>query len=199
MRLPLCIRSRIDKTSSPFGCWLWIGGTHIYGQVWYGGKMWMAHRLIWALLKGPIPKHKKVLHDCPGGDNTRCCNPDHLWLGTQKQNVADMVAKGRQARGTRHGSKTHPERMNQPKGDQHWTRLHPEWLARGDQNGSRTHPERLVQGVDVSLAKLTEADVRVIRKRYSTKVTTHAIIAADYSVSAGAIRSIVTGKTWRHI
>ena len=57
--------------------------------------MGRAHRVAWVLYRGKIPRGKKVLHRC---DNPPCCNPEHLFLGTQADNVADMVTKGRRAR-----------------------------------------------------------------------------------------------------
>lgn len=68
-----------------------------YGQVWYEGKVWKASRVAWLLTHGPIPDGVRVLHNCPGGDNPACCNPDHLFLGSQSDNVRDMMAKGRNA------------------------------------------------------------------------------------------------------
>lgn len=54
----------------------------------------MAHRLAWEFSKGPIPEGLQVLHKC---DNRKCCNPSHLFLGTQKDNIQDMISKGRKA------------------------------------------------------------------------------------------------------
>lgn len=77
-------------------CWEWQatknwGG---YGQV-RKGKMVLAHRVAWELIFGPIPNEMNVLHKC---DNRACCNPNHLFLGTNQDNVNDRVAKGRSAR-----------------------------------------------------------------------------------------------------
>ena len=51
-----------------------------------------SHRYAWELWEGPIPNGMNVLHRC---DNRRCCNPAHLFLGTQQENMLDMYAKGR--------------------------------------------------------------------------------------------------------
>lgn len=63
-----------------------------YGQVRHESKTWLAHRLAWYLEKGPIPSNMCVLHTC---DNPPCVNVEHLFLGTQKDNMKDMVQKGR--------------------------------------------------------------------------------------------------------
>ena len=65
------------------------------------GKTTTTHRLAWQIAHGPIPEGMFVLHKC---DNPPCCNPDHLFLGTNKDNMDDRSNKQRQARGSRMGS-----------------------------------------------------------------------------------------------
>jgi hypothetical protein len=80
------------------GCWLWIAGKR--GHYGYGGinctddphNAISAHKASWILHYGPIPEGMCVLHWC---DNPPCVRPDHLWLGTHAENMADMVKKGR--------------------------------------------------------------------------------------------------------
>lgn len=76
------------------GCWLWHGlrTERGYGVVTYHGLFWRAHRLAWTLVYGPIAKGLVICHSC---DTPSCVRPDHLFVGTQKQNIQDAVSKGR--------------------------------------------------------------------------------------------------------
>jgi hypothetical protein len=94
--LPLSERlSRHSVVSD--GCWGWSGKVNSsgYGIVFFGGRWVGAHRAAWVLANGEIPAELHVLHTC---DNRKCTNPDHLFLGTNADNVADKVSKGRQHR-----------------------------------------------------------------------------------------------------
>jgi hypothetical protein len=85
--------SEISET----GCWVWGRTTSSgYGCLTVERKSVRAHRLMYALSHGLDERElAEVCHDCPGGDNPRCINPEHLFLGTHGDNVRDMVAKGR--------------------------------------------------------------------------------------------------------
>lgn len=90
-------------------CWLWTGAKYPrgYGQFWLEGKKVPAHRAV-LILHGVDLADKVVCHHC---DIPSCVRPDHLFVGTQSDNIRDMYAKGRDntpAGATHHhGSKTH--------------------------------------------------------------------------------------------
>ena len=106
----------VDKSD---GCWTWNRSRYQsgYGAVCVGdgpGRMDSTHRVAWRLAKGPIPRGMHVLHRC---DNRICVRPDHLFLGTNDDNIADMRAKGRNVdppthRGaSHHNAKLDPEKV----------------------------------------------------------------------------------------
>lgn len=74
-------------------CWGWRGTTRDgYGRTHFKGRLENANRIAWILANGPIPRGIFVLHTC---DNRPCCNPNHLFLGTNVDNMRDMAIKGR--------------------------------------------------------------------------------------------------------
>ena len=91
------IQDDIESAYEPVtetGCWIWMRSRDPrgYGQLGVDGKITRAHRHFYATYVGPIPEEMFVLHKC---DIPACVNPTHLFLGTQADNMSDMVAKGR--------------------------------------------------------------------------------------------------------
>jgi hypothetical protein len=81
----------------PSGCWEWTGSkdAHGYGRLNIKSRSassLLAHRIAYEVANGPIPAGAAVCHSC---DNPPCCNPAHLWLGSQSDNLRDASAKGR--------------------------------------------------------------------------------------------------------
>jgi hypothetical protein len=85
---------RLDGTSDPGSCWHFTGWLDKdgYGVLIAHRRHQRAHRVAWALTHGPIPDGLLVLHTC---DRPGCCNPRHLYLGTQADNMADMIDRDR--------------------------------------------------------------------------------------------------------
>lgn len=106
-KTPIGLRLKRSFDVDPEGCWIWNkvalkGG---YGRIRIDDKMVLAHRASYENFVGPIPEGHQVLHRC---DKPSCINPSCLFLGTQVDNMADMVAKGRQVRAN--AVKTHCKR-----------------------------------------------------------------------------------------
>jgi hypothetical protein len=82
------------NSDGPNGCWIW-GGCRSkggYGTISIDNKELYVHRVIYERTHGPIPAGMCICHTC---DNPACCNPDHLFVGTHKDNVHDAMRKGR--------------------------------------------------------------------------------------------------------
>lgn len=108
------LRETIESWAIPepnSGCWLWLGALTPSGYGTLNAKKFgistnRANRIAFMAFNGPmIPDGMQACHKC---DNPACVNPNHLWLGTMKENNDDKIRKGRDARGLRQGTHTMP-------------------------------------------------------------------------------------------
>lgn len=158
-----------NRVTKGVGCWQWTGPKDRgYGIIIFNGHRVRAHRYSYELHFGASPGRLFVCHRC---DNPSCVRPDHLFLGTQLDNMQDMARKGR-----------------------HWRKNHPEWAY----HGPMPHPERCARGERHGRAKVNAELVRAFRRDVAAGETRVAV-AKKYGVHRAIVYSVISGKTWAHV
>ena len=168
--MPAAILFKDRYTPEPnTGCWLWTAAVSAggYGAAYNNGKYQSAHRMSWELENGEIPAGVFVCHKC---DTPSCVNPDHLFLGTPKENTQDMIKKGRRVA---------PSTKNRMRGT--------DW--------QKAHEGKLQSGEAHHMSKLTETDVLEIRSSCETGV----FLAKKFNVSAKTISRVRRREIWRTV
>lgn len=195
-------------------CWNWLSAKNIseYGQIEYNGNTIPSHRISWMIHNGEIPKDLYVLHRC---NNPKCVNPKHLYIGTQNDNMKQMVNDGRSCYGERHWcSKLNWDTVNKIReeyaNDKNVT-IHGLSDRYRMSTTAMTYIVLNKQFVDVNYkpvhrsgqnsenaraAKLTWNRVKEIRKRYSEKKS-QKYLADEYGVSVSTISYIINNKIWK--
>lgn len=186
-----------------------------YGSLRFKGKRYKAHRAAYIAHKGQIPKGLQVNHTC---DNKKCINPDHLWVGTQKENMDDMKNKGRDNRIGRKGSKSHMTKLTEDD-----VQLIRGKFINGASRAELSKEYKLSKtalrnilaneswqhvGLGCESAKmcrknyakkLTLEEVREIKKLLEADFITRDALAEMFNVTVGNIDLIKANKIWKNI
>lgn len=195
---------------SATGCWEWSGGkSHGYGQTrvheLWGATPVYAHRLAALLKFGPISSNLRVCHSC---DNPCCIRPDHLFLGTDADNLSDMKAKGRSAVGEKNGMVKLSDRdieairllvsegFTQREVAKRYgvSEGHLSTIIKGKRRATAAGKIRQRHG----LAKLTEDQVLKMYALHDQGWSATEL-GKKFKVSDATAHCVIVGKTWRHL
>jgi hypothetical protein len=203
----------VQITDNPSACWLWTGSLRNgYGQINKGdqsGGMLYAHRLAWELTYGPIPPAMCVCHVC---DERRCCRPDHMFLGTKADNLADMWSKQRHQHGATHSaarltdaqvrailSSSQSARLEAARYGVTISAIRAIRRGRNWKHILATPPSAgysgVLKGEHNPIAVLTTKQVRYIRRSTESGV----VLAARFGVSKVTISHVRLRRSWKHV
>lgn len=195
------------------GCIVWTGYVEKtgYATMRFKGNRIKVHRASWIAHNGDIPDGLLILHKC---DNRKCINPDHLFIGTQQDNMDDMKTKGRDNRVGVKGSKNHNTNIDEVDvkmirqrfidGESRKTLMCDYQLGKTTLQSilSNKSWKHVQLGSETALIcqkgyakKLTADDVRYIRKNYKNPLTRQQA-ANKFGVSPGNIDLIIANKIW---
>lgn len=213
------IFSNIDYPGNDNDCWKWIGyfNNKGYGNIGLFGTYHLAHRLIYQCYHGKINPNICVLHHC---DNTVCVNPNHLFLGTQQDNLNDMVNKNRSGKGSKNSQSILTEEnvidillgvqngiytsvtqicskfqiSEGPIRDifkkRNWTHI--------TKNYNMTQLHLKLNSGNLGKGKLSINDVQLIKQRLQNNDTITSI-AIDFEVVNSIISNIKKNNIWKHV
>lgn len=209
--------SKVAFTANPNMCWNWTGRIRSnekpYGRFNIGDKnIFSANRLAYFFHNKVDPKELHALHTC---DNPKCCNPAHLFLGTNADNVADKVSKGRQARNEawNKGKKTIYGLWNNSNSVLTEKQYH-EIMDLYNKKGlnaaqiskiysmTRQNIAKAIKRMGGTLKRatqLTKEDVLEIRGKYIPNIVSSKTLSKEYGVGSKTILDIFHRRTWNNI
>lgn len=218
-------RVKVGKSDE---CWEWTGKLWRtgYGLFSVDGVPKIASRLAWEIANGPIPDGKFVLHSC---DNRACCNPSHLRIGTQQDNVQDMLDRKRHRvlSGDEHPWRKRPELVRRGEAQtqvgltdervmeirrKHWDGVAMSQLAR-DYGLSNGGIRKIVRGETwthlpvLGSPEMVRSDKQVrltgplVRRIHERLVTgvSRKDVAAEFGLTYATIATVAKGDTWKHL
>lgn len=198
------------------GCWIWQGRTDRdgYGLYWRDARRYRVHRVMCESVHGKLPRNILACHEC---DVPQCCNPGHLWPGTNGDNIRDAAKKGRLPRGSGHARSVWDEAtvidaVNRVAGGESQASIERELgvssgALQSVLNGKTWRhlglpqfklPGKGVKGAKHYLTRLTEDDVREIRRLRGPGKSGRSI-AVVYGISPASVTNIIKRKTWAHV
>lgn len=209
--------SKATLTANPDICWDWNGYIREkkkpYGRYEINGKVYSAHRVAYFIQYKIDPKELHCLHHC---DNPRCVNPSHLFLGTNADNVADKVKKGRQVKNQKHnsgrkftqfhnwknpGSKLSEKQYGEIL-EKYMSRTHNAYELAELYQVSRTTIMKVVikmGGDKLPTNILSKEQVLEIRNKFNSGKHRICELAKEYNIGAKTISDIGRNLTWKNI
>ena len=210
------------KKGDPDQCWVWDGCKDGlgYGMFRLGGLgVVRCHRIAMMLfLDRELNRSEKVLHKC---DNPSCCNPHHLYVGTQQDNVNDRESRGRsnRRRGLQHGgSKATEQEVIKIRRLYYGSRCRLREIAIDFPNLSMSCIWSIISGktwshIDAGVecrrrgvgsennghAKLTNEQVTKMRRSWKKRDDTKKELADKYTISLATVNDILSGRTWKNL
>ena len=193
-------------------CWEWLGTKNEdgYGAFLYNGKMIGSHRVSWLLFNKEIEKDKIVLHTC---NNPSCVNPNHLRLGTQKENVQQMFSENRDNHARGENVKVSKLKKNEPdeirkkyENGKNMVILAKEYNVSctcisniisnktWKNNDYKPHNEMKIQ--NSNLSKLKWNIINSIRKDYQIEKLDANQLIIKYNIPRTTINNIISNRTW---